>query len=159
LIQGNSLFAFAYQGVDMAFNSLAGVLVVMVGAVSLYLIDSITFAIAAILFSQIRIPSTPKANHIAKKPLSIIVRQYLNDLGLGTRFIIDTVLVRLLIGAIIINFVGGATFAVLPAYGAQLGGPEYYGALLAAQAIGSLIGSLSAPMWSYSFTSRYFLDG
>ncbi|MFP3489805.1 MFS transporter, partial [Staphylococcus sp. SIMBA_130] len=61
LIKGNSLFSFAYQGVDLVFNALAGILVALIGAISLFIVDSITFGIAAILFSFLKIPKKREA--------------------------------------------------------------------------------------------------
>ncbi|SET51252.1 Transmembrane secretion effector [Salinibacillus kushneri] len=50
LVKGNSAFSFAYQGLDLVFSGLAGVLVAMLGAVTLYLVDAVTFAVAVLLF-------------------------------------------------------------------------------------------------------------
>lgn len=55
LVKGNSLFSFAYQGIDMAFNAIAGILISLLGVVTLFIIDSIVFFIAAVLFLSIRI--------------------------------------------------------------------------------------------------------
>ncbi|UVE51304.1 MFS transporter [Haloferax larsenii] len=57
LVAANSLLSLSYQGVDMAFNALAGVLVAATGAVTLYLVDSVSFAVAAALFVRLYIPA------------------------------------------------------------------------------------------------------
>ncbi|MFC4359423.1 MFS transporter [Halobium salinum] len=56
LVAANSAFSFAYQGVDMAFTAAGGLLLVAVGGVALYLVDSVTFAAAALLFATLRVP-------------------------------------------------------------------------------------------------------
>lgn len=56
LVSANSALALAYQSADLVFNAVAGALVAAVGAVALYLVDSVTFAVAALLFLSIRIP-------------------------------------------------------------------------------------------------------
>lgn len=61
LVSANSALATAYQGADLVFNALAGVLVAAVGAVTLYLVDSVTFLVAALLFLSVRIPSAERA--------------------------------------------------------------------------------------------------
>jgi len=55
LVQANSLFALAYQGVDAAFNAIGGVLIALVGATALFVFDAVTFAAAALLFAGLRI--------------------------------------------------------------------------------------------------------
>lgn len=57
LVGANSAMSLAYQGTNLVFNALAGVLVALVGAVALYAIDSLTFVVAAVLFLAIRIPA------------------------------------------------------------------------------------------------------
>jgi MFS family permease len=57
LVAANSLLSLSYQGVDMAFNAVAGVLIAATSAVALYLVDSVSFAIAAGLFVRLSIPA------------------------------------------------------------------------------------------------------
>ncbi|WP_435334130.1 MFS transporter [Haloarchaeobius sp. TZWWS8] len=56
LVSANSLFALAYQGVDSVANAAGGVLIALVGATTLFLVDSVTFAAAALLFATVRVP-------------------------------------------------------------------------------------------------------
>jgi MFS family permease len=56
LTAANSLFATTYQGSELVFNALAGVLVTAVGAVTLFAVDSVTFAVAVALFAGLRVP-------------------------------------------------------------------------------------------------------
>jgi MFS family permease len=67
---------------------------------------------------------------------------YLEDLREGIGFLRGTVVAKLTLGVIIVNFAFGGTLAVLPAYGAQLGGAQAYGILAAAVGVGMLTGSL-----------------
>ena len=60
LTQGNSLFSLAYQGIDVACNALSGILIVLIGAVSLYIWNSIGFFVGALLFVQLRLPASPR---------------------------------------------------------------------------------------------------
>jgi MFS family permease len=62
LVAANSLFALAYQGVDAVFNALAGVLVVVVGAVALFTLDAVTFVLAAALFATLSVPRADDAD-------------------------------------------------------------------------------------------------
>lgn len=151
LTKGNSLFSIAYQGVDIAFNGLAGVLFVLIGPFALYLVNSGAFLIGAVIFLFIRLP---KANFVAateeqildKKPFLVTIKEYFGDLQEGVSVIFKSFIVKLLFGVIILNLVSAATFAVFPAFGQIIGGTEYVGFLLMASALGSLSGALIAPL-------------
>lgn len=147
LVKGNSAFSFAYQGVDLAFNALAGVLVAVVGATTLFIIDSITFALAAILFSLLKLPARNKDNSDNNK-LNMALKRYKEDLVEGIHFVWNSILAKFFLGSIIANGAIGITLAVMPAYADLRGGPEFYGAYLAAISTGVLIGALTASFFS-----------
>lgn len=164
LTQGNSLFSVAYQGIDVACNAVSGILIGVLGAVSLYLWNSMGFFIGALLFSQIRIKSagarsetssedhseiSPVVDSEAIKNPSSRKNNYFSDLMEGVRLLVKTPLAKLLFGIIIINAAGGATFSVLPMYSDHLGGADIYGILLMAQALGSLLGALIVPYFRF----------
>ena len=145
LTAANSAFSFAYQGAELVFNALAGILVAAVGAVSLYLLDSITFAVAVALFAGLRVP--PMENDDSDDE-----NGYLRELKSGLRFVRGTVIVPLMGAGLIANALLGATLAVLPAFADARGGPGTYGLLMAAVAAGGLIGALAASKfdgWPY----------
>jgi MFS family permease len=163
LVQANSALAFAYQGADLVFNALAGVLVAAVGAVALYLVDSVTFLVAALLFLSIRVPAaaaepTPGDGAGTEAALTDggdeetddgALAAYLTDLREGVSYVRGTLLLPLLLGGVVANFSIAATMPVLPAFGDALSttrfdGATVYGALLAAVAAGSLLGSALA---------------
>ncbi|MWV44445.1 MFS transporter [Paenibacillus sp. HJL G12] len=156
LTQGNSLFSIAYQGIDVACNAISGALIVVLGAVSLYLWNSLGFFIGALLFMQLRmkttsqnadnnILSTPEKEQSKPKPRQNPMKSYLSDMKEGLRLILATPLSRILFGIILINAAGGATFTVMPAFAKSLGGAGVYGILLMAQACGSLLGAMLTP--------------
>jgi len=156
LTQGNSLFSFAYQGIDVACNAVSGALIVLLGAVALYLWNSLGFFIGALLFMQLRLKAAPKSsyNNDEKLPWNNVseskeqrspLKNYLSDMKEGLRFIFATPLSRIQLGVIVINAAGGATFTVMPAFADRLGGPGIYGMLLMAGACGSMLGAILAP--------------
>lgn len=57
LVGANSLFSLAYQGTELVANAAGGILVALVGAVTLFVIDSVTFAAAALLFATVYVPA------------------------------------------------------------------------------------------------------
>lgn len=188
LVAANSLFALAYQGVDAVFNALAGVLVVVVGAVALFTLDAVTFVLAAALFSTLSVPRagdttvdlesesetrsgapirgvepTPDGGQVPGDVVSEHeetaarespdaaaadgdggVSGYLADLRGGIAYLQGTFLVPMLLGSVVINFALGGTIAILPSYAAHVGGVDGYGYLMAALAVGILVGSLVA---------------
>lgn len=179
LTKGNSLFSLAYQGIDVACNAVSGVLIIVLGAVSLYLWNSAGFFIGALLFAQLRLGNAHNnADNNAKETLKSNERDpgphdrkspfttYLSDMKAGLRLILATPLSRILIGVIVINAAGGATFTVMPAFADSLGGPGVYGVLLMAQASGSLIGAMLAPYMKLErvrlgriFSGAFFISG
>lgn len=147
LTRANSFFTLAYQGIEIGCNAIAGILIVVIGAISIYLLDSVLFMIGAVMFSMIRIPRQTDKPIVKKSENSVItyLKMYVNELKDGIHILLSHTFSRLLFGMIAINLVGGATFVVLPEFAELKGGAKMYGLLLTAQAIGSLLGALLAP--------------
>lgn len=151
LTKGNSLFTIAYQGVDISFNGLAGILFVLIGPFALYTVNSIAFLIGACIFFFIRLPKNSEEAIAKEKELfnknmfRTTVKKYMKDLQEGIEIMFKSFIAKLLYGAIILNLVSAATIAVFPAYGEVIGGTKYVGFLLMASALGSLTGAILAP--------------
>jgi MFS family permease len=213
LVGANSVLTLAYQGVDAGFNALGGIVVAAFGAVTLFLVDSVTFAVAMLLFLGLDIPEAgagdvataeaagagpddgtaaagadgaagdrddagEDAPTEAGDPAAVtdggtggapdgdsggVVDTgsdgdpgvtagdgpdsdgragYLADLREGVGFLRGTVVARLTLGVVVVNFAFGGVMAVLPAYGDSFGGAGAYGLLAAAVGVGMLTGSL-----------------
>ncbi|TCW54708.1 transmembrane secretion effector [Bacillus thuringiensis] len=136
LLKGNSLFSFAYQGIDLICTTLSGILVALFGAITLYVIDSFTFAITALLFFSLKMPKQAETN------TSLSTKQYFSDLKEGFSIVFRSLMGVFLIGSVVANFSIGMTMAILPSYADSLGGVKSYGFFLAAISAGSLIGAL-----------------
>ncbi|MBE5105958.1 MFS transporter [Bacillus thuringiensis] len=136
LLKGNSLFSFAYQGIDLICTTLSGILVALFGAITLYVIDSFTFAITALLFFSLKMPKQTEAN------TSLSTKQYFSDLKEGFSIVFRSLMGVFLIGSVVANFSIGMTMAILPSFTDSLGGVKLYGFFLAAISAGSLIGAL-----------------
>ncbi|PGB80028.1 MFS transporter [Bacillus wiedmannii] len=136
LLKGNSLFSFAYQGIDLICTTLSGILVALLGAITLYVIDSITFAITALLFFSLKMPKQAETN------TSLSTKQYFSDLKEGFSIVFRSLMGVFLIGSVVANFSIGMTMAILPSFADSLGGVKSYGFFLAAISAGSLIGAL-----------------
>lgn len=141
LTRANSAFSFANQGTNMVFDALGGVLIAVVGAVSLFVLDSITFVVAVLSFVGVRIPERPDTGDQAAE---IDVSGYLSDLRDGVQWLRGTVFTEMMLTTAITNFGTGIMLAVLPGFAAVRGGSILYGALLGAIGAGGLIGALIA---------------
>jgi MFS family permease len=157
LVAANSVFSVAYQGVDAAFNALGGLLVAVVGAVTLFVVDSVTFAVAALLLLGITIPAAEAADRtegeagdetpegtVAADGGDLGPESYLDSLRAGFSFVRGTVVSRAMLATVVVNGSLGGVLAVLPAYGDALGGEVAYGLAMAAIGGGLLVGSLVA---------------
>lgn len=138
LTAANSAFSVTYQGAELVFNALAGLLVVATGAVALFAVDSLTFAVAVGLFAGLRVPPATRDGD------ADAAGGYLQDLREGVRYVRGSPIVWLLGASVVANALFGATMAVLPAFADATGGAGLYGLLLAALAGGSLAGALLA---------------
>lgn len=136
LLKGNSLFSFAYQGIDLICTTLSGILVALFGAITLYVIDSFTFAITALLFFSLKMPKQTETS------TSLSTKQYFTDLKEGFSIVFRSLMGVFLIGSVVANFSIGMTMAILPSFADSLGGVKSYGFFLAAISAGSLIGAL-----------------
>lgn len=136
LLKGNSLFSFAYQGIDLICTTLSGILVALFGAITLYVIDSFTFAITALLFFSLKMPKQTETG------TSLSTKQYFSDLKEGFSIVFRSLMGVFLIGSVVANFSIGMTMAILPSFTDSLGGVKLYGFFLAAISAGSLIGAL-----------------
>jgi MFS family permease len=153
LTDANSAFAFALQGSDSVLNAAGGVLVAAVGGVAVFLVDAVTFAIAAFLFARLglgrvgedRSPDADGAEAVAAvSDESDDHPGYLADLREGFSFVRGSVLLHMAFVPIVLNFQGGMNLALMPGFADTLGGATAYGTLLSVAAVGMLCGSLVA---------------
>jgi MFS family permease len=151
LVKGNAFFSFAYKGIDMIFTASGGVLIAAIGAIALFIVDSITFVLTVLLFCFLKLPKigeiSSKENHQPKK---MSIEAYFTDLKEGFSIVFHSLLAVFLLGSVVCNFALGTSIAVLPAFANDRGGADIYGLYLAAEATGVLIGSLIAS-WAGRF--------
>ncbi|WP_440008181.1 MFS transporter [Halomicrococcus sp. SG-WS-1] len=141
LTRANSAFSFANQGTNMVFDALGGVLIALIGAVSLFVLDSITFVVAVLSFTGVTVPERSDATD---ETAAIDVSGYLSDLRDGVQWLRGTVFTEMMLTTAVTNFGTGVMLAVLPGFAAARGGSILYGALLGAIGAGGLTGALVA---------------
>ncbi|WP_440988312.1 MFS transporter [Haloarchaeobius baliensis] len=164
LSNANSALATVTLGLDMVFDALGGAFIAVFGATTLFLFDSVTFALAALLFGGIGLGGGEDAADETQAETAAdtdesILRAYLDDLREGVDTLRGTVFVELVLMTAVANFAIGVTLAILPSFGDGLGGPAVYGLLLGALGIGRLVGSLVAPRLERVRYGRLLLVG
>lgn len=146
LVRANSIFSFAYSGVDLVFNAIGGFLIAIVGAVSLYVVDSITFFVALVLFWSIRFPVSESSSNDGDDE-SGGFESYVEDLRGGFEYLRGSLISDIVLTAAIANLMLGITMAVLPGFSDIQGGAGTYGLMLAASAGGTLVGTVAASVF------------
>lgn len=144
LSRGNSALATVTLGLDMLFDALGGLFIALFGATTLFLVDSVTFAVATTLFVGMTIPAVKREDGESDAAESSVLDDYVADLRAGIDVLRGTLFVPLLATSAVFNFAVGVTLAILPAFGETLGGPAVYGFLLGALGVGRLVGSVAA---------------
>ncbi|MER2174781.1 MAG: MFS transporter [Carnobacterium sp.] len=139
LLQGNSLLAIANQTADIVLNAVSGILLAILGIVTLYLVDSIIFTLAALLFSLIKLKKSPIETVKVEK---LNLKNYVLEMKLGLKVVFNSMIWVFLIANVFVNFCLGLMYAILPIYANSLGGEEKYGYILTAISIGMVLGSL-----------------
>lgn len=150
LVKANSAMSFAYQGTELVFNGLGGILIILIGAVSLYAIDSVTFLMAIILFASLRLPKNiVKVKE--KQTIADSFRKYQSDLKQGFKFVMNPLTLNMILPLILVNFTISAATTIFPAFANQFGGASTYGLLMTCFVGGLLIGSLLSQFVSSKF--------
>ncbi|RBI62431.1 MFS transporter [halophilic archaeon] len=159
LSRANSALATVTLGLDMVFDALGGAFIAVFGATTLFLFDSVTFAVAGLLFAGIAVPTSSATDGKPERTDESVLGSYVADLRAGIDVLRGTVFVELVFMTAVANFATGVTLAILPAFGDVLGGPAVYGLLLGALGIGRLVGSLVAPYLEHVGYGRLELVG
>ena len=141
LARGNSAFSFANNGLDMLFDALGGAIVALIGAASLFILDSITFAVAALSFVGVQLTAKEDSDEEAAE---IDASGYITDLTEGVRCLRGSVLVEMTIAGAVGNLGLGMTLAILPSFASIRAGPALYGAMLGALGVGTVVGAAVA---------------
>lgn len=159
LSRANSALATVTLGLDMVFDALGGAFIAIFGATTLFLFDSVTFAVAGLLFAGIVVPTSSTASEAPETTDESVLGAYVADLRAGIDVLRGTVFIELILMTAVANLATGMTLAILPAFGDRLGGPAVYGLLLGALGIGRLVGSLVAPYLEHVAYGRLLLFG
>ncbi|WP_156857638.1 MFS transporter [Oceanobacillus sp. AG] len=144
LPKGNTLFFFAYQGSRAIFDSVAGVVVTVIGAVSMFYINSLTFVLSILTLMALSMPfASPRKSNIS---LKYQIKSYLDELSIGFNILKRNIFISILVGIVFLNLTGVAINAVLPGFTSSNGNIGLYGSYLSASAVGVLMGAFLASL-------------
>ncbi|RRG18430.1 MFS transporter [Weissella viridescens] len=128
--------SFAYNGTDYAFTSISGILLSIMSSMSLMFVDVLTFIASIFFFSKIDDnvikPTVTDKNNALVKP----------DIFSGFKVIFhNNALLAFTLSMSFSNFLFGGFNVYTLIIGRNFGGSAFYGILLGATSIGTLIGS------------------
>ena len=86
LSRSNSVLATVTLGLDMIFDALGGVFIAVFGTTALFFLDSLTFAVAGVLFLGMAIPTVEGEHKQSEKPVLI---DYIADLRAGIESFVE----------------------------------------------------------------------
>jgi DHA3 family macrolide efflux protein-like MFS transporter len=138
----NSLTQLSAQGSQFVGQAIGGVLFRVLGAPVLFLVDGISYVLSAGSEAFIRIPRHPRA---ARTGLRSVARGYLTDTREGLRWIWRRTGMRtFILTTTAVNFLFMPIAVLLPFYVTDIlgKGAAWYGFLLAAVSLGSIVGLL-----------------
>ena len=153
LPRANSLFSTTLGTVDVVANAVGGVLISIIGALSLFILDAGTFAIALLIFMGIHIKNdtsenTNSSDHSQNDQSALVskaeVKQYYLDLQEGIDYVRGSLLMPMMVGLMVSNvgIVAGTT--IMPTFADSINGATAYGVLMAALAAGTLLGTATS---------------
>ncbi|RKO61895.1 MFS transporter [Caldibacillus debilis] len=150
LTKANSIMNATYQLLDVILLGISGTIIALIGTVFVYMLGSVTFFIAMLLFFYIKIPKTDLEEKDFERDFSLKDKweNYKADLKKGYQFIKGSLIPKFLLASILANFIIGAVSAILPEYAVYRGGSDIYGWYLAAMSFGLLMGSTISSFFS-----------
>lgn len=132
----NSRIGVGLQIIDLSMKGLFATAILLFGIEQIYLFNALTYLLAALLFSLIRVPFKEVLDTNSKQS------SYRKELKEGLHYFFTTKIVVICAPFLLANFCFGITQAVLPAYAASKGGGGHYALMLMAITLGNLIGTM-----------------
>lgn len=136
IVSGNAMMSFSNQSMDLVLNTVISVLISIVSIYSLYVMNTVIFIIAAVVYSMIKIKSHDKIVS------TFNFKEYKKSLYEGLYTVRHSLLWIFQIGAFVVNFGIGMVYTALPVLSHYLNQPIYYGLFLSAISLGMVSSTL-----------------
>lgn len=145
LVEANTLFSFSYRSIDTVTRGLSGVIIAVFGAVPLFVVDSVTFFVAAGVFSVVAYPSREDDDPDEEyDSVTATAAEYVSDIKHGAGYLRQSLFKFIIAGSMVTNAAIGTSLALLPKFADTFGGPATYGFLLTGLSAGVLLGTVVA---------------
>jgi len=136
IVTGNSVMAFSNQSMDLVLNTVITVLISLVSVYSLYMMNTIIFIIAGLIYSAIKLTTNNKISS------QLNITEYKRSLIEGVRIVMNSLLWVFLIGAFTVNLGIGMVYTALPVLSHYFNQPIYYGLFLSAISLGMILSTI-----------------
>ncbi|UJL46784.1 MFS transporter [Virgibacillus sp. NKC19-16] len=144
VIQANSYLHTVREAMDVVFVAVAGILVAFIGSVQAILITAICMLLSALAYTLFSFQQ-PEATK--DKQFDNVLDVYKSDLKAGIGYIRNSLIPKMIVSIVFINFAIGVMTTNLPAFSLIKGdGSEAaYGFYMAAMSLGVMIGTIVTP--------------
>lgn len=148
LVNANSWMAISHKGAELLSKGLTGILISVFSISVIYQLDFVAFIIPLFYIYLLKVKSIRSSS-----PKTFDWNGYKQELMEGVRFLRLPLMIRLVLPLIFLNFFLSIVLVNLPFLALKVGhGASTYGLMLAALAIGYLIGSMVINRLSHTFT-------
>ncbi len=136
IVSGNAMMSFSNQSMDLVLNTVITILISLVSIYTLYVMNTIIFISAAVIYAMIKVQSQKYTGS------TLDFRTYMNSLSEGLYTVRHSLLWIFQIGAFAVNFGIGMVYTALPVLSHYLNQPIYYGLFLSAISLGMVLSTL-----------------
>lgn len=144
----NSIESVLHHGMDLVLKPVGGFVIAAFGAVVLFGVNAVSFYLASVFFLFLRFPeATSEEDRTDEGPTGSVgerLRDHYDEIAEGFRHVRTTFLLNVVVSITAAQVAIGATRAVAPMYSDSRGGPVFYGLLLTAISVGTLLGNVLA---------------
>lgn len=136
LVTGNSIMAFSNQTMDLVLNTVITILISLVSVYSLYMMNTILFIIAGLIYSMIKMATNNKVSS------QMNIKEYKHSFKEGIEIVMHSLLWVFQIAAFTVNLGIGMVYTALPVLSHYFNQPIYYGLFLSAISLGMMLSTL-----------------
>ncbi|PTJ74764.1 MFS transporter [Mammaliicoccus sciuri] len=136
IVSGNAMMSFSNQSMDLVLNTVITILISLVSIYTLYVMNTIIFISAAVIYAMIKVKSQKSTGS------TLDFKTYMNSLSEGLYTVRHSLLWIFQIGAFVVNFGIGMVYTALPVLSHYLNQPIYYGLFLSAISLGMVLSTL-----------------
>ncbi|MGL5750631.1 MAG: MFS transporter [Paraclostridium sp.] len=136
LVTANSVLEVTYKIFDSLFNGISGFLLVAYSTSTLFKVNLFAFILPLFIILFIKFKYVQSED-------SYSFNEYVDDLKEGSKFVINSPLIYMLVPLIFVNFFNSSNAVILPFFSQQYQNPsETFGLIMSIKGIGGIIGAI-----------------